>query len=332
MPGICSALTSLAAETGKVINLENAKSTLLIIHEDHSAELWVDTAAVSLTVVYKKLFVESGQPVFDNDIADVIGVRFPAISIKSTDRILYLFRNSWRFGLYFDLRENINLDVQVLEKEIAALHRNLAFRHLYDAASNPKMMQILMEAGWFPFSDIINDHFENLATSFRRNSGIETCEAIISAAYNAERVDHILARWLSHPVFLKKELVLTSAINAFKNEDYVSAVTVLLTQIEGILNAAHWEVRGSGANMPNLLKFARSTAENKVGNNNTILLTKSFEKYLNDSTFGQSDGRDRFGKSGSRHSVSHGNASDDAYSRVRAIQAILTMDQLAFFI
>lgn len=276
--------------------------------------------------------VGPGQPVFAADIADVVDVRFPAICFEAEDGMLYLFRRSWRFGLFYDLRLDGGFDVQAAGRKIGAIYRNLAYRHLYDTVGNAAAMTSLTEGGWFPFVDIAGVEFADIASAYRDGVGIFSAEETLVARYDNTRIDQLRDRWLAHPVLGARRLVLDSALEAFRGGNDVAAVTIVLTQIEGILNDAHRRAYGSGARLPKLLRFVANAGELKAGGPDTLLFPQSFRDYLVGSTFAQSDARTGRGSPGSRHSVGHGTAGEDAYTRTRALQAILTMDQLVFFL
>lgn len=331
IPGLCGELGRLAAEAGKPVDIETANSVLLRVRPDRSGELWVDTAATSVGTIMKRP-VRAGQPVFDADIADVTDVRFPAVGFEAGDGMLYLFRRSWRFGLFYDLRLDGGFDVQAAGREIGAIYRNLAYRHLYDTVENAAAMASLVAGGWFPFVDIAGTEFADIAIAYREGVGVAGVEGALAARYDDARIDQLRDRWMAHPLLGSRQLVLGSALEAFRRGDDVATVTIVLTQIEGILNDAHRRAYGRGARLPKLLHFVANAGELKAGSPDTLLFPQSFRDYLTGSTFAQSDARTGRGSPGSRHSVGHGTAGEDAYTRTRALQAILTMDQLVFFL
>jgi hypothetical protein len=57
----------------------------------------------------------------------------------------------------------------------------------------------------------------------------------------------------------------------------------------------------------------------------------SLGQYLANQTFANFDHDSADGKASSRHAVDHGAANADSYTMTRALQVILTLDQLAFF-
>lgn len=331
VPGVCGELARLASDAGTPVDLERANSVLLLVRPDRSGELWVDTVATSVGAIVKRP-IGGGQPVFASDIADVVDVRFPAVEFRQGDGVLYLFRQSWRFGFYYDLRMDGSLDVAAMGREIGALYRNLAYRHLYDAVRDVAAMAALTAAGWFPFIDIAGGEFADLARAYGVGVGVDVAEAAVVAAYDDARIDRLRDRWLAHPVLGARPRVLGSALEAFRRGDDVSTVKIVLTEIEGVLNDAHRRTHGGGAKLPKLLRFAAAAGERKAGGPDTLLFPQPFRDFLLGSTFAQSDARSSGGRAGSRHAVGHGAAGEDAYTRARALQAILTMDQLVFFL
>jgi hypothetical protein len=97
------------------------------------------------------------------------------------------------------------------------------------------------------------------------------------------------------------------------------------------LGDAYRKVHGQGAKIKTLLEFAVASAEAKAGRPDTLLLTAAFADYLKAQTFADFDPQANTGHAGSRHAVGHGAASSESYTMMRALQALLTLDQLAFY-
>ena len=97
------------------------------------------------------------------------------------------------------------------------------------------------------------------------------------------------------------------------------------------MNEAHKAAKGRGGKLKELLEFAESSGEGKAGGSNTLLFSSAFASYLKTQTFGNFNPVSEDGTAGSRHAVGHGAAKADTYTMARALQAILTLDQLAFF-
>ena len=176
---------------------------MLIIRHDDRAELWVDTAAVSVNIMVKRSMA-AGSVVFENDIADVTDMWFPALTIEKTDRIVVLFRKDWAFGLYFDFNPDQELDTETARRNLGRLYRILKYRHLYDTMADATVVEKLTKAGWFPFVEILGSEFRNLANSCEADFPLEDVESTLVASFNNERLDRMVARWASKPHFQGK--------------------------------------------------------------------------------------------------------------------------------
>lgn len=105
----------------------------------------------------------AGSAVFENDIADVVGMNFPLVEIDSRDRVVCLFRQDWRFALFFDFSPDGNLDLENFRRTLGTLYRNLKYRHLYDTLADQAVFDRLVDAGWFRFVEIVGGEFRKLA-------------------------------------------------------------------------------------------------------------------------------------------------------------------------
>jgi len=303
---------------------------LLIIRADKTAQLWVNAVAVSINVRAKRA-VAAGEPLFDSDIADITELRFPFVNIGSTDKIVYLFRQDWRFGLFFDFNPAKDLSISEMEKAIGTLYRRLRYKHLYDILADRNIFGRLIDAGWFPFVEIVGREFKELALACEAGFPLEEAEENLVKNFDAARLDRVFERWMSRPHFKRRERLLASAINAYKAQEPVAVIKIVLTEMEGILLDAHKATRGGGAKLKQLLEFARTTAEEKAGAPDTLFFPAAFAEYLEKYTYANFDPRTQEGDAGSRHAVGHGAALADTYTQSRALRAILTLDQFAFY-
>jgi hypothetical protein len=327
---LCAAIVLLTEQAGAAVNLGRADTVLLVIRPDNTAELWVDTAAVALLVMIKRK-MQPGSVVLEKDIADVTGVAFPLVDIGPRDRVLCLFRTDWRFALFFDFNPEGNLDTANLRRTLGTLYRNLKYRHIYDIITNEAVFDRLISSGWFPFAEIIGTEFRSLASCCEAEFELADTEAKLIRKFGRERLDRMLSRWLVKPHFASKEPLLKRAVDAFEAGDPITAIKIVLTEIEGVLANAYRGAHGRGAKLRKLLEFATLSAERKAGGPDTLLLPSAFARYLTSYTFADFDPAGPAGSAASRHTVSHGAAAAESYTQVRALQALLTLDQIAFY-
>jgi hypothetical protein len=188
------------------------------------------------------------------------------------------------------------------------------------------------EARWFPFVEIITAEFKNILLHCEAGFDVVEIEEKIIAKFDGTRMERILERWVAKPHFAARTNLLKTAITAFKNNEPITVIKILLTEIEGVLNDVYWTTHGGqGAKLKDLLVFAEASAELKAGGSNTLLFPKAFGRYLREYTFANFDPSTNTGTAGSRNAVGHGAASQESYTMSRALQAILTLDQLAFY-
>jgi hypothetical protein len=328
---LANVIQHMAQQAGIGVNLRRADTVLLVLKPDSTAELWLDTAAVSIRCAVKRAMA-AGTVVFEHDIADVTGMTFPCVTFGAGDKVLCLFRQDWRFGFAFDMNPEGKLDIEGFTTTLGTLYREMRYKHLYDALNKPEVFDRLLTAGWFPFAEIITAEFNDLLHHCEAGFNGGEIEDEIIAKFDDERMLRILERWIAKPHFASKADLLKAAIAAFSNNEPVAVIKILLTEIEGVLNDAHRATYGGqGAKLKDLLAFVEASAEHKAGGSNTLLFPKAFGRYLREHTFANFDPIAQTGTAGSRHAVGHGAASQDSYTMSRALQAILTLDQLAFY-
>ena len=326
---LTSILIHAAQQAGTHVNFKRAEMVLLVIKADHTAELWVDTAAVSLQCIMKRP-IAAGRFVFESDVADITGMNFPCVTMQATDRVLCLFRESWSFGLYYDFTGTFDSDL--FSRTLGTQVRTLRYRHLYEAMADHTLVDRLTGSGWFPFVEIITSEFKDLVGHCESGFDLADAEAAVIAKFDQDRVQRLYERWIAKPHFASKAALLEAAIKAYKATEPISVIKILLTEIEGILNEAYKTKHGKGAKLKELLQFAVESAEKKVGQPDTMLFPAAFARFIAANTFANFDpANDEGGAANSRHAVGHGAAKTETYTMVRALQAILTLDQIAFY-
>ncbi len=328
--GLSSHIEYVARQSGRSVNLKRADVALLVVHPDDTGDLWVDAAAVALHIMTKRSMV-TGTVVFENDIADVTGMAFPLVPIGKEDRVVCIFREGWRFGLFFDFNPRGDFSVPDMQRDLGTLHRRLKYRDLYDAIADQSVFSRLVAAGWFPFVEILGLEFQSLVDASEAGFDLDEEEGKILARFDAERIERMFTRWMAKPHFAGKEPLLRSAQRSAVAGDAVPVLKIALTEIEGILGDAYRKVHGKGAKIKKLLEFAVASAEAKAGQPNTLLFPAAFADYLKAHTFADFDPTASTGSAGSRHAVGHGAAAAETYTMARALQALLTLDQLAFY-
>lgn len=330
--GLVSALERAARGAGVPTSLARADTVLLIIKPDNSAELWVDSAAVCVFSTLKRPgLIPAGSVLFEHDIADVTGMWFPKVNVEATDRVLCIFREGWRFGLYFDFNPDGNLQIEVARRALGGLYRKMRYADVYSALAQEPVFDALLAAGWFPFLELVSGEFQSLIPGQQSKFDLDAAEEALLAKFDDGRIDRMFARWMSRPHLKAKEAILQPAVAAFKAKEPVLVIKTVLTEIEGVLADGYYLVKGERTNrIKRLLDFAITQAEQRAGGQDTLFFPSEFGRYLKDYTFAGFTPGSEAG-AGSRNAVGHGAAGSDQYTMTRALQALLTLDQVAFY-
>jgi hypothetical protein len=320
-----------ARQVGSYVKLDRAGTVLLVMRPDNSAELWIDAAAVSHESTLKRPGpLVAGTVLFENDIADVRGMWFPMVEVRPEDRILCIFREGWRFGLLFDGNPEGDLSIADAKRDLGNLYRRMKYADLYAAMAHQPTFDQLVRAGWFPFLELMSGEFGKLASISRSGFELDEEEQALVQKFDAARVDRMFERWMQHAHLRSREAILRSAVNAFKARDPVSVIKNVLTEIEGVLADVYFRMHGEHTRrLKRLLDFAVEAAADRAGKD-TLYFPTEFAVYLRDYAFADFE-RGRGGGAASRHAVGHGALSADRYTMPRALQALLTLDQFAFY-
>lgn len=307
---------------------------LVIIHKDLTADIYVNDFPVILSIKAKRN-IEKGQLVSINDIADIGQIKFGDISIKADDKIMYCFKVGWKFGLYFNLDNKRQLDVDKCMLEIGALYRYLHFQHLYKVLENDTEFDELLKDGWFPFIDIIGDEYKELSKIYKDKFDFENKTLNIVDKFDSTRINKISDKWWSNELFNSKKSLISAGIDAYFQNDkngFINCIKNLTSEIEGITRLHYFgETNKSKPKFSELVKHIIEKAKEKSGSDDSLLLPMHFLRYLDEIFFADFDLSDNK-VTLSRHSSSHGVAKEDDFHKIKALQTILTLDQVYFYI
>ena len=331
MKSLCDLLTARAQADGTFFAPDRISSLVLVTHKDGSADLFAQDIALEIEVLAKRN-VSAGSAVYLSEFADVRRVRFPNIQITTDDGVVVCLKVGWKFALFFDLAADRSVDIEKMQLDLGRAYRFLMFQDLYEALGDDALFTNLIQAGWFPFIEIMGGEFEKLLKAHKAGFNIGGEEAALVAKFDAARIDAIAERWWKRPSLVNRSAILGPALEAFKRNDPVSCLKNILTEIEGVLQDAHITDQGSTARIKALLQYAANRGVTKTGDENSLLFPNQFLRYLLNCTYADFDPKDPAADTVTRHTAGHGRAAASAYTRVRALQAILTLDQLSFYL
>jgi hypothetical protein len=317
---------------------------LVVIHADLSADVYVNDIDVVIEMMGKR-DITVGEFVSLNDIADIRRVKLPDIEIKDTDRVIYCFKVGWRFGLFFDLTsrpqpaaaqggEAAKLDIERMELSMGDLRRYLTFYHVYKVLESEAQFGEMLKDGWFPFVEIIAGEYKALSEAYTDRLDFENRKKAIVDGFTEERIRKITDKWWKNQTFADKRTLIEAGVNAYlqnTQDGFINCIKNLWTEVEGILRALyHADTgKGDGVRSHHLMAHIIEKSKGKSGSEDSLLFPLPFLNYLQDVVFANFN-VEIGDVDMSRNTSSHGVAAPAQYTKDRALQLILILDQIYF--
>ena len=306
------------------------------LHADESADLYLNVPFVA-EMMSKRSF-GAGEAVKRSDIADVRRVVFPGVEVRDTDNVVCCFKVNWNFGMLFDFSvvdlDATKRDVDDIWRALGGLYRSLLFEGAYAAIQSEDSSQLLRAKGWFPFVEILGGEFEELSRIHTSGFEVEGRVQKVLAKFDAGRIAKISSKWWQNPLFEAKKSILQAGLNAFSEggaDGVILCLKTLLTEIHGIMTLDYFRETGAvGGTSPKLIQHLRERGTARTAGEDSLFFPRDFATHLREAVFPSFDlaaGEVAL----SRHTLSHGVAKPDEYTRERALQAILILDQIYFY-
>lgn len=308
---------------------------LILVHKDLSADLYINDLPIALEILAKQ-DMKKGTRIVQKDIADIRRLRFQNIEIVETDKMICCFKVDWKFGLFFDLDRGNKFDIDAMSSTLGALYRYLSFQHVYKVLENQTKFEEMIKDGWFPFIEIIGDEYKALAKAYENRFDFENRIEKLVGSFDRARIEKITNKWWKKQIFKDKKEILQAGVNAFlqgNNDGYVNCIKTLLSEVDGIIRLQYFRDTGKGkkVGVPVLISSLIEKGKTKSSSDYSLFLPIPFFRYLSDvvfSNFNLETGKVNL----SRHSSSHGVAKFEEYTRTKALQTIMVLDQIYFYI
>ncbi len=294
---------------------------LLIIKRDSTAELYVNELTITANIQTKR-GVEKGDYIYEDDISDIDSIELGR-DIPEDAGIIFLFSRGWRKGLFYDLLplcpDQTDRDYNV-KKTLASYFTYLSFQHLFGIEE--KEFTELFSQSWFPFLSIKQSSIKEMLSFIRCDwSADEQLPQI--AKELLDNLEVMMERWKTRFEFESHIPFFETAIERYREEDYLSTTSILYPRIEGIL-------RSQTKMKPHKSNLARALVSNldeeKI--HSSLFLPHMFAKYLVDVYF--KDFKPGEKPPLSRQSVGHGVAEAEDFSLKSATISFLTIDQIYY--
>ena len=153
--------------------------------------------------------------------------------------------------------------------------------------------------------------------------------------FDESRIKRMTDKWWEHPLFQKKQELIQAGVDAFlggTKSDYINCIKTLYSEIEGIMRSLYFEDSGERTrHIQKIIDRLIEVGERRVEDDLSLLLPQYFSSYLVENIFKEFD--PETGEVDlSRHTALHGVALGEDYKPERALQALLTLDQIYFYL
>lgn len=316
------------------VPIDSVYQFLVIIHKDLSADLDINEFPVVVELRAKR-DIKKGEAIGQNDIADIIRLNFPNIKIEKTDKVIYCFKVGWKFALFFDLDRRYDLEIDKMELELGALYRYLQFQYVYKVLESETQFDEMVSDGWFPFIEIIGEDYKKICEFYQNKFDFDNKMMKLIDSFDQNRIEKITKKWWKNKIFKDKQSLIEAGIKAYLQDDesgFINCIKNLSSEIEGIIRLHYLDETSKGrASFSDLKDYLINKGKAKSGFDYSLFLPAPFLKYLNDVFFVNFDLLKGDVKL-SRHSSSHGVAKPEDYKKIKALQTILMLDHVYFYL
>jgi hypothetical protein len=303
---------------------------LALIKKDQSATVYINEIPIATDVLIKSAGKKKGEIIYQDEIAEIINVRFDGINIPDDVGVVFLFSIHWRKGLFFDFSsfsDSYKTRGYEFETLIGQFFSYLHFQDLFKISD--LAWENLFSQKWFPFMTLKNETVKDMISHANNGWDIDVLIEKISNEL-AEMLPIALERWKTNDLFKDEMQFFETAAKRFLEEDYVSSSSILFPRIEGLLRKVQNSSNPSlKASQKNLIK---TLGENfpEERKSYSFLLPFKFQMYLDEVFFKNFD--TSMAVEISRHSVSHGVVPINEFNQKSSIIALLIIDQLYFYL
>ena len=278
--------------------------------------------------------IREDSAVHTKDILDITEVDFRddtrCLDIRDGDKIAWLFRIGWSFGLYFDFTGKMK--ISELRSELGRSYRRVLFYSHYEFLQSEGKFARMLEHGWFPFAQILDDEFEKLMLHIDDPDNLNSIEEEIANSFTRERIHRFTQYWWKNEIFRDKQALLEAGIHAYLSGDdqgTINCISNLTPQIEGIIYLDYHRKMGNAPTTAQWRKYLEQRANESFPDPWSLGFPGRFLEYVKN-VFLRSFDIESGDVELSRHSVAHGVACRESFTRIRALQLILTLDQIRY--
>jgi hypothetical protein len=174
--------------------------------------------------------------------------------------------------------------------------------------------------------------YRKLSEAYQDRFAFENKVKSVIDSFTEERIKKISEKWWKDKIFVDKKSLIEAGINAYLQNDQdgiINCIKNLSTEIEGILRKVYYVEtgKGDGVKANDFISHIIEKAKTKSGSEHSLLFPLPFLTYLQNVVFAKFN-IETGNVDMSRHTSSHGVAEPEQYTRDRALQFILILDQI----
>lgn len=308
-------------------SVSTISNCLIFIQKNNEAEVYINSP--TFMEIVPKRTIEKGSEVFREDIGDIRRISFQGIPTKADCGVIYIFSNGWRRGLYFDflpIQPETHHTTGDLETLFASFYSYLIFPEVHRL--EPLVKKKMFELGWFPFIRILGWCFEEICNTLKNNFPLIEVEMNVVDSFDEKSIRDMKDAWMTKEIFKKHKTVIERGIDRFIEEDYISAIHIFYPRIEGLMRYLFLGEKEKPTSDTLADKLATVAKGKSVGL--SLFLPEEFKEYLKQFYFSSFD-LEKGEIDLSRHSLAHGVAKEEDFSKIGAFQAILILDQIFYY-
>lgn len=303
---------------------------LAVIRPDSTASVYINELRVIGDVLLKHNSdgFDEGEPIRIDDIAEISSISFENVDIPDHAGFVFLFSVRWRKGIFYDLaplhgeKKDREYDT---EKVLAGFYSYVTFQNLFKLTDDD--WGRLFDQQWFPFISLSSDTLKRIVSHTRSGWPVDDLLGRVESEVR-DSLDDMVEKWKGNQVIADHIELIERAVERYKNDDFLSATSILYPRIEGIMRSCKQKFHESKAATQSNLAESIIASGGRSNETVSFLLPDKFKKFLDEVYFADFEPGEPAPVS--RNSVAHGVAETTDFSLKAATIALLTIDQIYF--
>lgn len=179
---------------------------------------------------------EAGQTLTRDDCVD-FGELDMGVPIPPECGVVCVMSVGWRKALYFDFGPLVDcgkLRAHPIAETLGQVHSYLVYQERCNLS--PEEWSAIADAGWFPFIGLSMDIVKTMRALAATGKPIDDITDM-AASEVVRRLDDWRGAWTANPAFSDHAPFLDAAIARFRDDDFISASSILYQRIEGLMRS-----------------------------------------------------------------------------------------------